>query len=96
MSQCMELIIVFPNLCKKWLRALVVVWVTSIDNLNLALRCFVCFQKAMLSGDGELYLWALRRVYVGYFEHCGQVSWRTLEHINFMGNCFCELANINP
>ena len=52
MSQCIELIVVFPNLCKKWLRALVVVWVTCNDNLNLALRCFVCFQKAMLSGDG--------------------------------------------
>ena len=85
----MNLVGVFPALCKKWLRALVSFWASSSTNLNLGLRCFVCFQKALGSGDSELYIWLMRRIYVGYFEHCGQITWRNLEHVNFMGNCFC-------
>ena len=67
MSQNMELVIPFSTLCKKWLRALVVVWMTCSDNLNLGLRCFMCFQKAVMYGDSELFIWTLRRIYVGYF-----------------------------
>lgn len=40
-------------------------------------------------------MWALRRIYVSYFENSKQVSWRNLEHVNFMINCFCELVKIN-
>ena len=40
-------------------------------------------------------MWTLRRVYVAYFENSRQVSWRNLEHVNFMINCFCELVKIN-
>jgi hypothetical protein len=96
MGQSVELVCAFPGLCRKWVRALVVLWATCSENLNLGLRCFLCFQKAMQGGGQELYIWAMRRIYVGYFEHCGQVTWRTLEHINFMANCFTELAAIHP
>lgn len=41
-------------------------------------------------------MWGLRRLYVGFFEHCGQVNWRNIEHINFMVNCFCEIVKIYP
>lgn len=40
-------------------------------------------------------MWTLRRMYVSYFENSRQISWRNLEHINFMTNCYCELAKIN-
>ena len=38
----------------------------------------------------------MRRVYVGYFEHCGQVTWRTFEHINFVGGheCLAQFAHV--
>ena len=96
MSQCIEMVCVFPVLCRKWVRALTDIWATSSENLNLGLRCFVCFQKVMKSGNQDLLIWVLRRIYVGYFQHCGQVTFRTLEHINFMSNCFCELTKISP
>lgn len=86
----------YPTLARKWVRELTKIWATSGDNLNLGLRCFVAFEKILRAGNDEFYMWGLRRIYVGYFEHCGQVSWRTLEHINFMSNCFCETVKISP
>lgn len=62
----------------------------------MGLRIFLCLQKLLSLSGQDFLIWSLRRLYVGFFEHCGQVSWRTLEHINFMGNCFCELARIDP
>ena len=79
----------FSSLSRKWVRALVETWATASDNLNLALRCFVALERLPRASEQEVLLWGLRRVYVGYFEHCGQVTRRSLEHINFMGNCFC-------
>lgn len=56
----------------------------------------MALEKALRTANDEFYIWGLRRMYVGYFENCGQVTWRTLEHINFMGNCFCEVLRLNP
>ena len=51
MSQSTELVAAYPALRRKWLRALVTIWANCGDNLNLGLRCFVCFKKTMEQGD---------------------------------------------
>ena len=89
MSKSAWLTPAYPLLTRKWLKELTKTWATSSDNLNLGLRCFVAFQKILSVSSDEFYMWGLRRFYVGFFEHCGQVTWRNLEHINFMSNCFC-------
>ena len=67
MTQSMELVSAFPALRRKWIRALVTIWANCGENLNLGLRCFICFKKAMEIDDEEFYIWVLRRIYVGYF-----------------------------
>ncbi len=64
-------------------------------NINLGLRAFMAINKFLKEINEETLMWSLRRIYVSYFENCKQVSWRNLEHVNFMINCFCELAKVN-
>jgi hypothetical protein len=68
----------YEPLARKWLKELTKIWASSTENLNLGLRCFLAFEKLMRIGSDEFYMWGLRRVYIGFFEHCGQISWRTL------------------
>jgi hypothetical protein len=96
MGQSITLALAFPALARKWVRALVAAWSGSGENLNLGLRCFVGVERGLRVGGEEFFMWGLRRAYVAFFERCGQVSWRTLEHLNFMSNCFCELVKLNP
>jgi hypothetical protein len=64
-------------------------------NVNLGLRAFIAINKFLKFINEETLMWTLRRIYVAYFENCKQVSWRNLEHVNFMINCFCELTKVN-
>ena len=38
----------------------------------------MALEKALRAGNDEFFIWGLRRMYVGYFENCGQLTWRTL------------------
>lgn len=64
-------------------------------NINLGLRAFISINKYLHVINEETLMWTLRRMYVAYFENSKQISWRNLEHINFMTNCYCELSKIN-
>ena len=78
MVQCMPLVAGFTALRRKWGRALVGLWAGCGDNLNLGLRCFVALDNAMKTCDDDFYVWALRRLYVAYFQQSAQLAWRTL------------------
>jgi hypothetical protein len=85
----------YPKISRRWLKTLIHLWSTETTNINLGLRSFIAINKFLKVVGDETLMWGLRRIYVAYFENSKQVSWRNLEHVNFMINCFCELAKIN-
>ena len=95
MSRSIVLVGPFIPITKRWIKALLDLWSTCSDNLNISLRCHLALAKYFKSCDNSMYMWGLRRMYVCYFENCKQVSWRNLEHINFMINSLCEVVKIN-
>jgi hypothetical protein len=52
MSKSILLTVAFPDLSRKWVRALISVWATSGENLNLSLRCFMAL-GALLRKSSE-------------------------------------------
>ena len=78
-GQSIGLAVAFPLILRKFMRALVSLWTESGEHLDIGLRCFVVIEKALrISDNEEFFMWGLRRVYMGYFEHSGQVTWRTV------------------
>ena len=72
----MNLLHGYPMIVKKWLKTIVKLWSESQENLNLSLRCHLLLQKFLNNASSDMYSWILRRMYVAYFDHCKQVSWR--------------------
>lgn len=89
MSRSILFLLPYPKIAKKWVKCLVDLWAGSVENLNVCLRCHLALNKYLSSFDDNSFMWGLRRLYVGYFEACKQVSWKNFEHINFMINSFC-------
>lgn len=96
MNRCVRFLGPYERIAKKWMKVIIGLWSTSVENLNIPLRCHIGLSKYLSICESGMYMWILRRLYVGYFENCKQVSWKNYEHINFMINSFCEFLKINP
>lgn len=67
MSRAIVLVGPYVPIAKRWIKALLELWSTCSENLNISLRCHLALSKYLRACDPGMYMWGLRRMYVSYF-----------------------------